>query len=216
MHCSGRAALTALALTVVSVAPTLAQDARPQTPPRAAMKIGYVNSQILAGQVPGMKEASDQVQREVASYRQQIQRMSDSLNALVAEYGKQEATMTPGAKDARQKAIRAKEAEYQARARQLEDSVQRRERELMRPIMEQINKTIEAVRAEEGYAMIFDAGSNSGVVVAADKTLDITDRVLARLKSAPPVSAKPADKPGAGPVSSPAGVKRPKAPPAEP
>ena len=85
--------------------------------------------------------------------------MSDSLNTLVADYGKQEATLTPTAKEARQKAIRAKEAEYQARARQLEDSVQRREREVMRPLMERINKTIEAIRAEEGYAMIFDAGN---------------------------------------------------------
>ena len=94
--------------------------------------------------------------------------------------------------------------------------MQKRERELMRPLMERIKKTIDTIRAEEGYAMIFDAGSNAGVVVAADKSLDITDRVLARLKTTPPVSAKPADKPSGGPVSSPAGVSRPKTPPAQP
>ncbi len=216
MRCYSRAALAALAFTLTAAAPALGQTAGPAPRPGAALKIGYVNSQVIASRTPGMKEATEQVQKHVASYRQELQRMSDSLNTLVADYGKQEATLTPAAKDARQKAIRAKEAEYQARARQLEDSVQRREREVMRPLMEQINKTIEAVRAEEGYAMIFDAGSNAGVVVAADKSLDITEKVLARLKTAPPVSAKPAEKPSGAPVATPAGVTRPKTPPAQP
>ena len=220
MLCLFRAALDALALTTAAAVPALAQAAAPAPQQGAAARIAFVNSQVIASQAPGMKEATEQVQKQVASYRQEVQRMSDSLNTLVADYGKQEATLTPTAKEARQKAIRAKEAEYQARARQLEDSVQRREREVMRPLMERINKTIEAIRAEEGYAMIFDAGSNAGVVVAADKSLDITDSVLARLKTARPVSARPTTKPGekpsGAPVSSPAGVSRPKTPPAQP
>jgi hypothetical protein len=50
--------------------------------------------------------------------------------------------------------------------------------------------------------MIFDVGSQVSVVVAADKKLDLTDRVLARLKSqGPPVS---------GTVPQPVGVTPPK------
>jgi hypothetical protein len=36
--------------------------------------------------------------------------------------------------------------------------------------------------------MIFDVGSQASVVVAADKSLDITQKILARLKAAKPVS----------------------------
>jgi hypothetical protein len=54
--------------------------------------------------------------------------------------------------------------------------------------------------------MILDVGAQASVVVAADKRLDLTDRVLARLKSQGPPPAAPAS----GAVPQPAGVTRPK------
>jgi len=69
---------------------------------------------------------------------------------------------------------------------------------------------IEAVRAEDNYAMIFDVGSQTSVIVAADKNLDITDKVMARLKAAPRPAAAP--KTGTTPSTlqpKPAGVSRP-------
>jgi outer membrane protein len=80
--------------------------------------------------------------------------------------------------------------------------------------MEQINKVIDELRAEEGYTMIFDAENQAGVVVAADKNLDLTDKVLARLRAAgpPTAAARPS---GAGTQrpaapAQPSGVQRPK------
>ena len=52
----------------------------------------------------------------------------------------------------------------------------------MQPILQRINKIINDLRAENGYAMVFDAQANGGSVVAADKNLDITDQVIARLQ----------------------------------
>jgi hypothetical protein len=78
--------------------------------------------------------------------------------------------------------------------------------------MDQIRGIIEQMRADGGYAMIFDAGSQSGVVVAVDTTLDLTDKVIAKLNAAGP--AKPAAKPAAKPPTpstKPTGVSRPPA-----
>jgi len=75
--------------------------------------------------------------------------------------------------------------------------------------MEQIQKIIEAVRVEENYAFILDAGSNAGIIVAADKNLDITDRIVARLKATAPSKASAASKVSGAPVASPSGVTRP-------
>ena len=50
---------------------------------------------------------------------------------------------------------------------------------------------IEDVRVEGGYAFIFNADQGSPIV-AADKNLDITDRVLAKLRSAPAPTSRPA------------------------
>jgi outer membrane protein len=84
--------------------------------------------------------------------------------------------------------------------------------------MEQINKIIDELRAEEGYSMIFDAENQAGVLVAADKNLDLTDKVLARLRAAGPptaASTRPAGTPGttrppAPAAQQPSGVQRPK------
>jgi outer membrane protein len=84
--------------------------------------------------------------------------------------------------------------------------MQARQAQLVKPIMERVQAVIETIRAEDNYAVILDVGAQVSVVVAADKRLDLTDRVLARLKSAAPPAAAPAS----GAIPQPAGVTRPK------
>ena len=192
--------------------------------PSAQLKLAYINSQQVVAQAPGRAEAEAQFEKEMNGYREQVKRMGDSLKTMIDEYNKQEVVLSPAAKESRQKTIRQKEEQYQQRLRQLDQEAQKREGELVRPIMEQINKVIDQIRAEEGYAMIFDAGGNVAVVVSADKSLDITDKVIARLKAAAPVASWPGEKPPAGkppagaPVANPSGVTRPNPgrPPAKP
>jgi outer membrane protein len=86
--------------------------------------------------------------------------------------------------------------------------------------MDQIRKVLDEIRQEEGYAFILDAGSEAGVIVAADRNLDITEKVISRLKPVPVTAASPATRPPAtrpdsartplGPRATPAGVTRPK------
>ncbi|MCX5760269.1 MAG: OmpH family outer membrane protein, partial [Gemmatimonadetes bacterium] len=92
--------------------------------------------------------------------------------------------------------------------------------------IEQIKVALEDVRKEEGLTMIFDVGAQSNPIVAIDKNLDITDKVLVKLRTMPvpqvampqpakpsaPAAAKPAA-PAAGPVAAPAGAAKPKIPP---
>ena len=203
-----RAGAVALGLLVFGAAAAAAQ-----TP----VKIGYIKSQTILANAPGRAAAESQFEKEMTTYRAQVQRMGDSLNTLIADYNKQEVSLSPQAKETRQKDIRAKEEEYQRRTQELQQQVRAREAELVRPIMEQINKVIDELRAEEGYSMIFDAENQAGVVVAADKNLDLTEKVLARLRAAgPPTSAsRPAgagatQRPAAPAAPQPSGVQRPK------
>jgi outer membrane protein len=209
------AALGALAISTVMAGAAVAQGGSVAAA-AGGLKIAFVNSQKIFAQVPGRTEAEAQMQKEMEAYRAEVQKMGDSLNVIVAAYNKAEPTLSPTAKAARQKDIQTKESQYQQRVSQLEQQAQQRQAEVMRPIMQQINKVIEQIRAEDGYAMVFDAGNQAGVVVAADSTLDITDKVIARLKTAPPTAATPPSpapptKP-AGPTDKPTGAARPQTP----
>lgn len=179
-------------------------------------KLAYINSQRILSQAPGRAEAEAQFQREMTRYQEQIRRMGDSLQLLMADYNKQELILSPAAKEMKQKEIRSKEETYQQRIQQLQQQAQQREEELVRPIMQQINTVLTAIRAEDGYTFIFDVGAQGAAVVAADTTLDITQRVIARLKTVSASTTKPPARPtGAPSAPQPAGVSRPRNPPGD-
>jgi len=180
---------------------------------QAVPKLAYLNSQQLLVEAPGRAEAAAQFEREMNTFRTRVQLMGDSLNALMADYNKQEVVLSPAAREQKQKAIRAKEEDYQKRTQLMQQQAEQRNVELMQPIMEQIQKIIDDIRAEEGYTMIFDVGASGGAVVAADRNLDITPRVIARLKAAGIPKRDTSARPAKGaPLSAPAGVQ-PKKPP---
>jgi outer membrane protein len=182
-----------------------------------AGRLAYIRSQDIFAQAPGRTEAESQFNAFVQTARAEEKTMGDSINTLLTDYGKAEATLAADVKASRQQAIRDKQAQFQQRQQQLEQQVQQKQSELVGPILERINKIINDLRAENGYAMVFDAQASGGSVVAADKNLDITDQVIARLRTmapgAPTASSKPASaKPAAGPTAGPSGVGRPKSP----
>ncbi len=195
-----------IALTVITAAPARAQG---------TLKFAYIDSRAILAQAPGRTEAEAQFQKEMQTYQTQVQKMGDSLNVLMAAYTKSELTLSPAAKETRQKTIREREAAYQQRVQGLQEQAQQRQGELMGPIMQMINTAISEVRAQDGYAFIFDVGAQGGVVVAADTTLNITDKVLVRLRTVAarpaPTSAVPVPSAGA-PMTTPAGIAKPKPP----
>jgi outer membrane protein len=190
----------------------------PSSAPVVALKVAYLNSnQVLEG-APGRTEALAQFEKETLPMRTQMQRMSDSLQAIIGEYQKAAPQMTPALRAQNEAKIGARQQEYQQRAQEMQQAAQARQEELMAPIMEQVNKVIQDVRAEDGYAFIFDSGAQVPFIVSADKNLDITSRIIDRLKSlgAPKLpapttvgpAAAAAPKPTTGPVAAPAGVTR--------
>jgi len=197
-----RASSIALAMSLILVAMAGAQGSSAAATPS---KIGYINSAVILQQAPGRAEAEAQFDREVGVYRQQIQRMDDSLKTLMATFDRDAPKLDSVTREARRTSIGQREVEYQNRARGLDSTMQARQAELVKPIMQRVQTVIEAIRAEDGYAVILDVGAQVSVVVAADKKLDLTDRVLARLKTqgTPPVSSSST-------VPQPAGVTRPK------
>lgn len=204
MHGFIRAAGIAAVAVAAAALPAVAQ---------APLKVAFVNTQVLFENAPGRAEASATFEREAQGFQAQVKRMSDSLNAMIADFQKAEATLTAEQKTTRGRAIQQKQAEYEQRAQQIDQQAAQRREALMTPLLEQVRKAIEESRAEGGYAFILSSDPASTVLVAYDRNLDITDRVIARLKAmGPPKTAAAAPAPAAGPASSPSGVTRPRTP----
>jgi outer membrane protein len=188
-------------MAVLTLTVGLSGSAHAQASAPSQFRIAFVNTAVLLDNAPGKTQAESTYARETRGYSDQLKKMSDSLNTMFASYQKQEAALSATQKEAKQKSMRDLQQQLQDRQQQLAQQAQQRQNELMAPIMEQVKKVLDDIRTEDGYSMIITGDPN--LILSYDKNLDITDRVVARLKT---VASTP-PKPGA-PVSAPAGVTR--------
>ena len=196
-----RAAMVATTMVAAATVPAVAQQATP-----TAARIAYVNTQAIFQSAPGRAEAEAQFEREANTFREQVKRMDDSLNTLVSSYQKDAARLDTATRARRETAIRTKQDEYRQRASGLEEQLNQRRDALLNPIMERIRQALEQVRVEDGYAMILNNDPQGSLIVSADKNLDITERVVARLRT---LAASTPSRPATGaPVPAPSGVTR--------
>ncbi|MEO9020382.1 MAG: OmpH family outer membrane protein [Gemmatimonadaceae bacterium] len=194
-----------LAAATLAIAPTAFAQ--------APVKLAYINSQKILAEAPGRADAEATYNRETETARAQVQRMDDSLKAMVAAYEKEAPGLDSARRDSRGKTIRETEQAFTQRASDLNNQMQQRQAELARPLMDQVSSVLDQVRVQGGYSMIFDVGAQGSALVSADKSLDLTDTVLARLKALGPPKAAAATTPAptrVGPAQKPAGVTRPK------
>jgi outer membrane protein len=176
-----------------------------------AQKIAFVNSQQILAGAPGRAEAEAAFEKEMLPVKDKLAKLQDSLQALQEGWTKEEPTLQGAAKEARLKALGEKQQTLQTQAQKLQDQAQQRQEELMAPIMEGVRKALDDVRMEGGYSFIFDVAAGA-FIVSADKNLDITDRVVSKMRlSAPKVIGAPA-KPASGPAAAPAGISTKKPP----
>ena len=192
--------------SVVALAFVLPQSARAQA---GGQKIAYVNTQTILQSAPGSTEAQTTLQKEMEGLQGQLKVMQDSLTQLETAYTRDADSLSQAAREARLKAFTEKRQSFEERAEKLNQQAEQRQFELMQPIMDNVRKALDDLRLEGGYSFIFDV-SNASFIVAADKNLDLTERVIAKLRTMPKATtAAPA-----GPAARPAGVQsRPTRPP---
>jgi outer membrane protein len=147
-------------------------------------RVAYLNSQRILQQAPGAEAVRTEIEQEIAKFDAQIQVMSDSMNQMLSEFQQRSTMLTADERTKRQQELQQKQQSFAQRAQQLEQQAAARQNELMQPIMERIERAIEDIRKEGNYAIIFDVATPNPVMVAADTTLDLTIRVIDKLKAA--------------------------------
>ena len=172
-----RAAAATLVFTVIA-GTAYAQSAAAPPP----TKIGYVKTEALMAAAPGRDAAQATYDKEIAVFTLQQKKWSDSLQKLVEEYKKVAPKLTDAQKQAQELKISGIQSELDQKNQEGQQKMQARMNELLAPLMEVVKKAIEDIRVEDGFAIIFSGDANTPIV-SADKNLDLTDRVVGRLKT---------------------------------
>jgi outer membrane protein len=167
-----------------------------------APKLGVINSQALLAQAPGTPAAMAAFEQSMQGYQQEITRLQTELQALQDSLDRQGASLTAAVRQQRTDEIQEKYVAFQLRQQELQQTAEQREGELVGPIIQQIETIVEQMRAEGGYAIIFDVASGPSIF-AVDPALDLTQQVLDRLRSAPVPVPAPVSAPAAAPPATP-------------
>src|SRR3954471_4365460 len=88
-------------LRATSVALLLVAAVGGRSAAQTGQKLAFIRSSALLEQAPGRAEAEAQFDRETGAYRNEIKRMSDSLNTMVSAFDKAAAGMTAAARTTR-------------------------------------------------------------------------------------------------------------------
>jgi outer membrane protein len=200
-----RALSAAAVFLIAAAAPAVAQSAAPQ-------KLAYVDSRKVLDQAPGSPKADSLFKLELVGFEAEVKKMQDSFQKKVEDFNKVKPTLAAALIGPILQILQ----EYSQKTQDLQNRADQRRGELLQPVIDQIKLVLEDIRVEQGLSFVFDVSSSSGIV-AADKNLDISDRVIAKLRTMPIPAlggVKAADtKAGApktgAPLSAPAGVKPP-------
>ena len=150
-----RTLFIALALMIGATAFTNAQS-----------KVAHIATQELVQDLPEYKSAMDQLQKLEKTYDAEIKDMLSEAQSTMQRYEAE--ANTKSEEENQKRAVEFQSAqrriqEHSAKARQ---DLQKKETDLLKPILEKVRTAIQKVARDKGYDYVLDSTTGTGVLLA--------------------------------------------------
>ena len=146
----------------------------------AEKQIVTVNIQeVLLGSSAG-QSVKGVLEEKVAEFQQKFQSEQEAVDAMRAEIEKKSSVWSQPVKEEKERDYQKKVRELQLKSEDAQFELQQLEKQVMEPILNELQKVIADMGAKNDYAMILD--SRAGILYV-DKTLDISELVKKELDS---------------------------------
>ncbi len=145
------------------------------------LKIGFVKDDRIYQEYDAFRKAQEQWEIERKAWDEEALAKQEELMELQTEYDKQKLILSEDKKREREAAINAKQDALDAFTKQVfgpDGTAERKYKDLLDPLIENIQGAIEAVAIEENYDVIFTL---QGIGYIKD-SYDVTDKVLRYLE----------------------------------
>lgn len=176
-------------LAVGGVIPAAAQNppaaARPGAQAPAGQRLAFISSRTILDSTPGYAAAESTFYREFQGMRDEVQKLQQQLDSAVQAFDQASIALSPAAKDAKRRELQQMQDRMTRRSSSLDSLARARNQELLGPFQARINLIIQGIRAEGNYAFIFDGDAQGTGIVAADPALNLTSKVIGRLRQSP-------------------------------
>ena len=144
-----------------------------------AQKIGRLNSQDVVVNMAEFKQAQTQIEALAKDLQAQAETIQVEMNNKLQEYQKGAETMTDAVRQLKEKELTDLNTRLQEFNQVAQQELQKKEQELMEPIIKKANEAISEVAKAGGYAVIMETGSM--VYFDEAQVKDITPEVKTKL-----------------------------------
>ncbi len=175
-------------LRSIAIAAALVGSATAVQAQATAGRVAYITARAVLQQTPGYAAAESLWVREVEGYRAEILRLQTTLDSSAQKFEESSVMLSASNRATERKKLVDQQTALQRREQELQQSAATRRQELVTPFEQRVTEAIEAVRKEGNYLMVFDVSGQANQIVAADTSLDLTQRVIDRLKRAGPAT----------------------------
>lgn len=125
---------------------------------QGTQKVGFVSTEAVIALLPVTKKANEELAEMQTKFLTQGQSMQQEMKTkyddLVAQ--NQAGTLSDNMKQLGQQEMQQLQQDLSAHERQMQDTLTKRRNVLFKPIIKQVNETIQQVSKDQGYDMVFD------------------------------------------------------------
>jgi Skp family chaperone for outer membrane proteins len=158
-------------------------------PSAQGQRIGYANQEALLANMPQMSEVQQKLQRAARQQQQELQKQQKQLQQEMQQYRQQQSLLSDSARAQRERELQQMQQELQKSSQQRQQQLRKRERELMQPLLEDLQSAIENVASEQNVDVVLrsqallDVNENSSSVV--NLSPDVAQQLGIQLQQAP-------------------------------
>ena len=144
-----------------------------------AQKFGKVNYQTIMQALPDVAKANGELEALQKQKDNDLKAMQDELNRKFDEYQKGASTMNATAKQQKETELQGLNQKIQQAYQDAQQELQKKNNELMQPIVAKVRAAIDAVGKAGNYTYIFEEGA---AFYTGSNVVDVTKEVQSKIK----------------------------------
>lgn len=139
-------------------------------------RVGYVDLQKALTSVEAGKTAKDRLEQDVTKKRKEFEKEEANLKKEAEAFEKKAAILNDKARGEQQATLQKKFMDFQRKMAESQMELQKRERDLTKPIIDELRAIVEAIGKAKKFNLIME--KNEGAVLYAEAGTELTDEVI--------------------------------------
>lgn len=130
-----------------------------------AQKIAHINSEELVSAMPESKAMQDDLAKMAQNFDNDYKSQATALQAKLEKYQKEAPSKTDEENAKRQQEVAQLQQKLQSYLKSAQEEMQKKQMDLIKPIIEKAQKAIQDVAKEKGIKYVFDSAPGKGLIV---------------------------------------------------